>query len=87
MTIVINSQAVSYDAYRWLSPLIYKLVDEVEADAIEILQNVMQDQFVIVFEVQRQFYRLVIPDTRKLPLNLDSNDIQELIVEIKLRHF
>jgi len=84
---VINSHAVNYNTYRWLAPLIFKLVDEVTAENIEILHDVVQDQFAIVFEVQRQSYRFQVPDTRQLPLDLDSSSIQELIVEIKLRHF
>ena len=66
---------------------IFKLVDEVTAENIEILHDVVQDQFVVVFEVKRQTYRFQVPDTRQLPLDLDSSSIQELIVEIKLRHF
>jgi len=84
---VINSHAVNYSTYRWLAPLIFKLIDEVVAENIEILQDVVYDQFVIVFEVQGQSYRFQVPDTRQLPLALDSSSIQELIVEIKLRHF
>jgi hypothetical protein len=84
---VINSHAVNYSTYRWLAPLIFKLVDEITAENIEILHDVAQNQFVVVFEVQRQSYRFQVPDTRQLPLDLDSSSIQELIVEIKLRHF
>lgn len=87
MATVINSHAVNYSTYRWLAPLIFKLVDEVAADNIEILQDVVQDRFVVVFEVQRQNYRFQVPDTRQLPLDLNSSHIQELLVEIKLRHF
>ena len=87
MATVINSHAVNYNTYRWLAPLIFKLVDEVAADNIEILQDVVQNQFVVVFEVQRQTYRFQVPDTKQLPLDLNSSSIQELIVEIKLRHF
>lgn len=87
MATVINSHAVNYSTYRWLAPLIFKLVDEITAENIEILHDVAQNQFVVVFEVQRQSYRFQVPDTRQLPLDLDSSSIQELIVEIKLRHF
>ena len=87
MATVINSHAVNYSTYRWLAPLIFKLIDEVVAENIEIRQDVVQDQFVVVFEVKRQTYRFQVPDTRQLPLDLDSSSIQELIVEIKLRHF
>lgn len=87
MATVINSHTVNYSTYRWLAPLIIKLIDEVAAENIDILQDVVHDQFVIVFEVRKQSYRFTVADNRQLPLDLDSSSIQELLVEIKLRHF
>lgn len=88
MATVIDSQTVGYNTYRWLSPLIFKLIDEVGAENIEILQDVVLDRFLINFEVQGHSYSVAVNhDLRLGPLDFEDSSFQSLIVEIKLRHF
>lgn len=89
MATQINAQYISYQTYRWLSPLIYEIIAEVSAQNIDIAQDVVNDKFVIFFEVENTRYNLPVNNNRLqcFPFDFKDDSFQELIAEIKLRHF